>query len=96
MPSYQDYQKQIAELQALAEKARQVELAEARSQIGALMKSHGLSRSDVLSAEKKTTVVKKGTVQAKYRDPETGKTWTGRGREPLWLNGRDRRDFLIE
>lgn len=24
---------------------------------------------------------------AKYRDPLTGKTWSGRGRTPLWLDG---------
>jgi DNA-binding protein H-NS len=27
------------------------------------------------------------TAPAKYRDPITGKTWSGRGRTPLWLDG---------
>lgn len=27
------------------------------------------------------------TAPAKYRDPLTGKTWSGRGRTPLWLDG---------
>jgi DNA-binding protein H-NS len=26
-------------------------------------------------------------VPAKYRDPLSGKTWSGRGRTPLWLDG---------
>ncbi|MGN5476311.1 H-NS histone family protein [Cupriavidus basilensis] len=26
---------------------------------------------------------------AKYMDPVTGKTWTGRGRRPRWLEGRE-------
>jgi len=31
----------------------------------------------------------------KYRDPATGKTWTGHGRPPGWLDGKNRDDFLI-
>lgn len=39
-------------------------------------------------------------VSAKYRDPETGKTWSGRGMAPVWIReyekaGRKRADFLI-
>lgn len=53
------------------------------------------------------TAVKKtrkslGKVAPKYRDPSNpDNTWTGRGRQPLWLtaltdNGRNRDEFLIE
>ena len=41
----------------------------------------------------------KGKLQAglaKYRDPVTGQTWTGRGRAPKWLEGRKKEDFLIK
>jgi DNA-binding protein H-NS len=31
----------------------------------------------------------------KYRDPVTGETWSGRGREPAWIAGRDRNLFRI-
>jgi DNA-binding protein H-NS len=34
-------------------------------------------------------------VAPKYRDPATGKTWTGRGRAPTWLEGKDKVKFLI-
>jgi DNA-binding protein H-NS len=27
--------------------------------------------------------------------PFSGSTWTGRGRSPTWLAGRDKNDFLI-
>ena len=34
---------------------------------------------------------------AKYRDPKTGRTWTGRGKPPLWIVGaKDRTPFLID
>jgi DNA-binding protein H-NS len=33
---------------------------------------------------------------AKFRDPKSGKTWTGRGKPPLWIAGKkDRTPFLI-
>jgi DNA-binding protein H-NS len=32
----------------------------------------------------------------KYFDPVTGQTWTGRGREPKWIRGKDRSGFLID
>lgn len=32
---------------------------------------------------------------AKYRDPQSGTTWSGRGREPRWLKGKDRRAFAV-
>ena len=43
---------------------------------------------------------KKSKVPAKFRDPETGKTWSGRGMAPVWMRdyeaaGRKRADFAI-
>ncbi|GJH26952.1 H-NS family nucleoid-associated regulatory protein [Caballeronia novacaledonica] len=34
-------------------------------------------------------------VQPKYRDPDTGATWGGRGRAPQWIVGKDRERFLV-
>jgi len=31
----------------------------------------------------------------RYRDPATGATWSGRGREPRWILGKDRSAFEI-
>lgn len=31
----------------------------------------------------------------RYRDPESGATWTGRGRAPSWIPEKNRDDFLI-
>lgn len=46
-----------------------------------------------------TTTVKR-TVPIKYRHPDTGATWTGRGKPPRWISaaeaeGKTRDDFLI-
>jgi len=38
----------------------------------------------------------KGQQPAKYRDPKSGATWSGRGPAPAWLSGaKDRAKFLI-
>ena len=43
----------------------------------------------------------RGPVPAKYRHPENGQTWTGRGKAPRWITeaeaaGRNRAEFLIQ
>jgi len=39
----------------------------------------------------------RGPQPAKYRDPKSGATWSGRGKAPAWLaNARDRTRFLID
>jgi DNA-binding protein H-NS len=32
---------------------------------------------------------------SKYRDPETGETWSGRGRAPRWIKDQDLERFRI-
>ena len=40
---------------------------------------------------------RKNTGKAKYRDPSSGKTWTGHGRAPDWIkSASDRSAFLID
>lgn len=42
-------------------------------------------------------VKRKGVkAQQKYQDPITGATWSGRGKEPTWIKGKDRKAFLIQ
>jgi len=96
MPTYQDYQKQIAELQTLAEQARQAEIAEAKARIRELMVANGLTAEDLQESKRAAAVKKKGSVEAKYKDPESGQTWSGRGRAPRWLDGKNKEEFRIQ
>ena len=36
-----------------------------------------------------------GSVAAKYRDPASGTTWSGRGKPPRWIADQDREKFAI-
>ena len=44
----------------------------------------------------KASKLKGRKLEPKYRDPETGKTWAGRGRLPSWLVGKDKEAFKMD
>ncbi|MFT3815761.1 MAG: H-NS histone family protein [Acidovorax sp.] len=82
-----DLERQIAE-------ARKSETAAAITKARAIVAEYGLVESDVFGKSRMTPQAP-GTVVAKYRDPATGKTWSGRGKAPLWIAGKDRTAFAI-
>jgi DNA-binding protein H-NS len=47
-------------------------------------------------ASKKRVGKKRGKVAPKYKNPVTGETWTGRGKAPKWIAGKDRSKFAIK
>jgi len=83
-------EKQITEL-------RQTEIADSIAKIRALIAEHGLTQSDIFGDVAKVRKAKgSGTkVAAKYRDPISGKEWSGRGLAPKWLQGKDKSAYLI-
>lgn len=95
MTSYSELQAQIAELQKKAEAARAAELADAKAKIAEIMKEHGLTVADLGGAVRAKSTKAREPVAIKYKDPETGATWTGRGRSPVWLNGKNKEDYLV-
>lgn len=44
---------------------------------------------------KQATGGQRGPAAVKYRDPESGATWSGRGRTPRWLADKDRESFAV-
>jgi len=93
MATYAEIQAQIAELQAQAEKVRKDELASAIAQVKALMAQYGITINDLQGVTKNARKI--SPVKAKYRDPVSGNEWTGRGRSPKWLEGKNKDDFAI-
>ena len=96
--SYKDLLAQQATLAAQIEKARKAELADAVAKARGLVAEYGLTEDDVFAAAKtgKSGAAKGTKVAAKYRDSATGAEWTGRGKEPKWIQGQDRAQFLIQ
>jgi DNA-binding protein H-NS len=82
---------------AIAE-ARQNEIVTAVAKVREIVAEYGLTAQDVFPGRAgKASAAKLGSgkVAAKYRDPATGQTWTGRGKAPKWIDGQNREQFLI-
>jgi len=98
MASYKELIAQKKALEDAIKAAHQEESGDAIKAAREIVAAFGLNEDDVFGAEKKTgkaSKTKGGTVAAKYKDPETGKTWTGRGKAPLWIAGKDKSEFAI-
>lgn len=73
-----------ADLDSEIEHARQQQRSAVMSQILELMKLHGITSADIATASAGKGK-RLGTVPPKYRHPESGQTWSGRGLQPRWL-----------
>ncbi len=111
MATLEQIQAKLKKLQAQAEVMLAKKAQIAVDQIRALMLEHGLTIADIEPTAKAGNIgnakarASKGNVRTvrsvqtknapKYRHPETGAAWSGRGRAPAWL-GANRSRFLIE
>jgi DNA-binding protein H-NS len=94
MAKYRELQEKIAELQHAAEKARTEEIGEALQKIRSLMQEYGLTPADLQkTARKKPGKSEKGS-DIQFQDG-SGNTWSGRGRMPGWLKGKDKEQFRV-
>ena len=73
----EEIERQIKQMQSSAR-------SDALAQIRELMSQYNLTVADLTVAGKKGAK-KGGTVAPKYRDPDTGSTWSGRGLKPKWV-----------
>jgi len=96
---YEEIQAKIEELKAQAIKVKAEEKAQAISAARAMIVSYGITAKDL--GLDKTPKAKSGPksgnkIAAKYRDPLSGATWSGRGKTPKWINGAaDRSQYAI-
>ncbi|CAN7656348.1 H-NS histone family protein [Acidovorax sp. LjRoot129] len=93
--TYQELVRQRAELDRQIEEARSQELDAAVKQIRDLMSHYGITVNEIMPAAERAPRARQ-RVEPKYRDPASGKTWSGRGKPPLWIAGKERSDFLIK
>ncbi|HLT99939.1 MAG TPA: H-NS histone family protein [Burkholderiaceae bacterium] len=107
-------EKEIQKLQKQAAALEQKQRAPIISEIVRSMREYDITLEELetaLTRRKRTagkraakgvkTATPRGPVPPKYRDPDSGATWTGRGRAPRWVveaeaQGKSREDFLIK
>lgn len=104
MATYADVKRQIAELEKQAETLFRNEIKDAVATVKELIARYELTVEDLGLVAKRG---QRGAPKAKapkakavgapmYRDPKSGKTWTGRGKPPNWIAGaKNREAFLI-
>lgn len=110
--SLKSIESQIRKLQARAQTMRDKDRKPVIAAIVKQMKAHDISIAEVTAAlgaktrgtrraaGKPAAAKSRGKLAPKFRNPETGDTWTGRGRTPRWIveaeqAGTDRSSFAV-
>jgi len=97
---------QLALVEAQLQAQATAERAELIRGIRETMTTHGIALADLGAHDKPVTRLAKGEpkvsaligkkVAPKYRDAETGETWSGRGLQPNWLKARIAGGYTLE
>lgn len=105
MATLDELLEQERQIKEQIEEARKEERGAVIEQIKALVEKYQIQSSSIFGKKrtKRVETTEAGEalskprpkVPQKYRDPETGKTWSGRGAEPAWIKNKNRADFLI-
>ncbi|CAE6824218.1 DNA-binding protein Bv3F [Paraburkholderia aspalathi] len=92
--SYPQLVAELAELDADIEAARRRERAAAMETIRELMTTFDIKANEL--RRDRRGPYRTRPVEMKYRDPVSGREWSGRGHKPAWFTGKDRSRFLID
>jgi DNA-binding protein H-NS len=84
-----DRSEYLAHIKTFNERVASDGRGRAIEQARSLVSQYQLEQSDIFKDARSKAVA------PKYRDAATGLTWSGRGRAPAWLDGKDRAAFAI-
>ncbi|KWC82370.1 DNA-binding protein [Burkholderia cepacia] len=98
MKNYKTLKEELAKLQAETEVARVAELEAVLADIREKVAEYGITSEQVFGRKRASSGKKAAApIIAKYQNPKTGETWSGRGRAPEWIKDVKNRDrFLIQ
>ncbi|WP_028215402.1 H-NS histone family protein [Paraburkholderia mimosarum] len=96
MATYRELKAQLAKLENEAAAVRQQEYDAVLTDIRAKVVEFGYTERDIFGSRRGRPRLSHAVSAAKYRDPASGATWSGRGRAPNWIrDARNRDRFLI-
>jgi DNA-binding protein H-NS len=97
MSEYKELQAQIAQLQAQATDARNNEVSTIIAEIRQKIADYNLRPEDLgfVAPARRGRPPKKQPLPPKFHNVRTGQTWSGRGKPPKWIVGKNREKFLI-
>jgi DNA-binding protein H-NS len=89
------YRELLAKRRALDEQIEQARTAERGEVIEAIREKMSLYQITIAELQGDSPKRAKKPVEVRYRDPESGSTWSGRGKPPRWIAGKDRASFQV-
>jgi DNA-binding protein H-NS len=89
--SYRELVAEREQLEAELSRAREDVIERIRGEMAEL----NISVADLAKPSVKRNGKSKTPGAPKYREPVTGETWSGRGRPPHWMAGKDKAAFTI-
>lgn len=93
--SIEELEAEKAKLEDQIESRKEAEKQHVCGEIAKVMAQYTVD-IDYLAAFLGVKYKRKGSkAKPKYHDPMTGKTWSGRGKTPVWIRGKDYKKFLI-
>ncbi|WP_322105383.1 H-NS histone family protein [Paraburkholderia sp. J41] len=95
MPSYKQLTAQLEKLHKEVAAAREKEVAQAIAEIKEKIAEFEITAEELGFSGRAAPAARKKALPPRYRNPKTGETWSGRGRAPGWLDGKNRERFLI-
>lgn len=94
--SYRELLAQREKLEAQIQTAHAGERQQVIEEIRDKMAEYEVTLAELGTRAGKAARKDKGQpLPAKYRDPDSDATWSGRGKPPRWIAGKDREKFLV-
>ncbi|MDN7592148.1 H-NS histone family protein [Burkholderia seminalis] len=94
--NYLELLKRKIELQKTIDVARRLEVDGVLSEIIRQMIAYEISLDDIAMALYARQDSAKRKRMPKYMDPDSGRTWSGVGRMPTWLRGKNPNDYQLK
>lgn len=92
----EELQRQQQELERKIREKQEATKKAIINQIVEVVHSYHIPVEELVEALGGVKIKRKGVkAKPKYRDPQTGAVWSGRGKEPAWIKNKDRAAFLI-
>lgn len=93
MSTYKELLARKQELDAEIEQARKAEAEAALAGVRETIAAFGFTADDLFGSRRKSRTALSAV--PRFRHPETGETWGGRGPRPRWLKGKNPEEFRV-
>lgn len=91
-PDIEALLKQKSEIEKQIEQIAKEKKAKAIAEVKKIIEDYNIREDEIFGGKARKS---RKSLPPKYRDPATGKTWSGKGRAPRWFDKDKAKSFLI-